>query len=46
MIDGTLTEHAATLARLIAPLEPGEVTALEDGLRRLILSLAAGPRPG
>jgi DNA-binding MarR family transcriptional regulator len=42
LIDGTLTEHAATLARLIAPLEPGEVTALEDGLRRLILSLQAG----
>ena len=42
VIDATLTEHAATLARLIAPLEAGEVTALEDGLRRLILSLQAG----
>lgn len=33
---------ARGLARLIAPLEPGEITALEDGLRRLILSLQAG----
>jgi DNA-binding MarR family transcriptional regulator len=44
VIDATLTEHAANLARLIAPLEASEVTALEDGLRRLILALAArGP---
>lgn len=42
VIDAALTEHAATLARLIAPLEPGEVTALEDGLRRLILALQTG----
>lgn len=46
VIDATLTEHAATLARLIAPLEPGEVAALEDGLRRLILSLQAGRSAG
>jgi DNA-binding MarR family transcriptional regulator len=39
LIDATLTEHAATLARLIAPLDDGEVTALENGLRRLILAL-------
>ena len=39
LIDTTLTEHAATLAALIAPLDDGEVTALENGLRRLILAL-------
>lgn len=42
VIDATLTEHAATLARLIAPLDAGEVAALENGLRRLILALEAG----
>lgn len=41
VIDATLTEHAATLARLIAPLDSAEVTALENGLRRLILALSA-----
>lgn len=45
VIDATLTEHAANLARLIAPLDAGEVRALEDGLRRLIRALA-DPRPG
>ena len=39
LIDTTLTEHAATLAALIAPLDDGDVTALENGLRRLILAL-------
>jgi DNA-binding MarR family transcriptional regulator len=39
VIDATMTEHAETLDRLIAPLTPETVTALEDGLRHLLAAL-------
>lgn len=37
VIDATLTEHAANLARLISPLTPEETLTLERALKTLLL---------
>lgn len=37
VIDATLTEHAANLARLISPLTPAETLTLERTLKTLLL---------
>lgn len=46
VIDATLTEHAANLARLISPLTPEETRTLERALKTLLLgaTTAVGAR--
>jgi hypothetical protein len=42
VIDATLTEHAANLARLISPLTPEETRTLERTLKTLLLGSREG----
>lgn len=50
VIDATLTEHAANLARLISPLTAGQAATLEDSLKVLLRAVqqipAANPVAG
>jgi DNA-binding MarR family transcriptional regulator len=42
VIDATLTEHAANIARLVSSLTPEEAGALERALRKLLRSVSQG----
>jgi DNA-binding MarR family transcriptional regulator len=45
VIDATLTEHAANLARLIAPLTAEQARTLEDSLKTLLGAIQAAAAP-